>query len=629
MDYQELTKRIIELVGGPDNIQRAWNCITRLRFNLVDNKKVDIEALKELEEVVDIQDTQSQFQIIVGDHVDEIADEINRQLSSNQHRVKTQEHTKRKKGFKASFNDLLEVIAAIFSPILPAIIGAGMMKVIISLINLFQLLPETNGIYIVFTMIGDAAFYFLPFLLAVSSARKFEVNEFVSICLAGVLMAPTLITGAGESLAPMKFLVFDIPYMNYSSSVVPIILGVWLMSYVNKLVNQIIPAMLKAIFASVLVLIITVPIVLIVFAPLGFYIGEYLSKGLIWLFANAGPFAGALLAGFNPFIVMTGMHYAIMPAAIQSIATNGFDNFWLPFALISNMAQAGAIFAVMFKTKTKEEKTVSFSTGLSAIFGITEPGMYGVTLKLKKPLYAAMIASSIAGCVVVLLKVRTFAFVAPSIFALPTYVSPEGDQSNLWIILGGIALSFALAFIFTLLVKFEPILVSKGNKNIDGSDKEQLRESPEAETIFCPLAGRVVSLLDVQDKTFSNKIIGEGVAIQPTGEIVTSPVNGIVTVLFRTKHAIGIKSDKGAEILIHIGLDTVELEGRGFEAFVTIGDQVTVGQPLLQFNKKLIENNGYQTITPIVVTNSKEYHSLKLLKIGNLSEEGEALIELT
>lgn len=626
MNYQELATKIIELVGGSDNIQRVWNCMTRLRFNLIDDSIVKKEALRRVKGITDIQETQSQFQIIIGNHVDEIADEINRQLGNKEEKniVITKKHDK--KNFRERFNNLLEVIAAIFSPILPAIIGAGMMKVIVSLIGLFNLLPESNGIYIVFTMIGESAFYFLPFLLAVSAARKFEVNEFVSVCLAGVLMAPTLINGASESLEPLKFLMFDVPYMNYSSSVIPIILGVWTMSYVNKVINRIVPAMLKSVLASVLVLIITVPLVLIIFAPLGFYIGEYLSKALIWLFANAGPFAGALLAGLNPFIIMTGMHYAIMPAAIQSIMTNGFDNFWLPFALISNMAQAGAIFAVMFKTKTQEEKSIAFSTGLSAIFGISEPGMYGITLKLKKPLYAAMIASGISGCVAVLLKVKTFSFVAPSIFALPTYVSPEGDKSSLWVIIGSVVLSFALAFIFTLIAKFKPVL----NSDIDETPSINNSENKivESETIFSPLSGEVVSLSTVPDKTFSENIVGKGVAIKPKEGVVYSPVDGKISVLFRTKHALGITSDQGAEILIHIGIDTVELEGEGFEALVATGSRVAIGQPLLKFDKQLIEKYGYDTVTPVVLTNYKKYTSFQEISSKGVVKEGQKIINL-
>lgn len=634
MNRGELAKKIINLVGGPNNIQLVWNCMTRIRFNLLNYDIVKVDELKNIPQIVDIQQTQSQFQIIVGNNVEELTEEINKQLGEGNKNIDLNKKTKKKTGIKGKINSILEVIAAIFSPILPAIIGAGMMKCIISLIDIFNLLPKTNGVYIVFTMIGDVAFYFLPMLLAVSAARKFKVNEFIAVCLAGILMSPVLIGGAAESLKSIKFLIFDIPYMDYSSSVIPIILGVWLMSYISKFVNRIVPAMLKAILSSVLVLIITVPIVLIVIAPLGFYIGEYLSKGLIWLFANAGPFAGALLAGFNPFIIMTGMHYAFMPAAIQSIQTNGFDNFWLPFALISNIAQAGAIFAVFVKTRKKSDKTIALSTGLSAIFGISEPGMYGVTLKLKKPLYAAMGGSAIAGFVAVLFKVKTFNFVAPSIFALPTYVSSNGNKNNLYIILLSLMVAFIFSFIFTMILKFNPTLTKEDSeykksseKKVDENIKRNLQLTDDV--VVSPLSGEIIPMSEIPDKTFAENIVGKGIAILPKDETVKSPINGTVSVLFSTKHAIGITSNSGAEILIHIGIDTVELEGEGFEALVSVGDKIKKGQNIIKFNKDYIESKGYNIVTPIIITNYNDFKSMEILVSDNKKiSSGDNIVKL-
>ncbi|WP_280516988.1 PTS transporter subunit EIIC [Lederbergia sp. NSJ-179] len=524
MDKTNLAKNIIQFVGGKDNISLVWNCMTRLRTNLVDDSLIEKEELLQLDGVLDIQETSSQFQIIIGNNVDKVSDEINRLIGHDTKQQQASEKSAPRKGFKNKVNGLLEVIAAIFTPILPTIIGAGMMKVVLALINLTDLMPESSGIFQVFTMISDAAFYFLPFLLAVSAARKFSVNEFIAVFLAGVLMYPSLIAGSAKGLEPMKFWIFDIPYMDYSSSVIPIILGVWVMSYVDRLVNRIVPSMLKAILSSVLVLIITVPILLIVIAPLGFYIGDYLSKGLTLLFSTVGPLAGLLLAGFNPFIVMTGMHYAFMPTAIQSISSNGFDNFWLPFALISNMAQAGAILAVFVKVRKPEHRSITFSTGLSAIFGITEPGMYGVTLKLKKPLFAAMAASAIAGCVAVLFKVKTFSFVAPSIFSLPAYIAPDGDMSAFWAILVGIVLSFTLGFAFTMMTKYELNNLTTNQTKADEKgksepDEEQLNTPKQALTgstdVVSPLTGKIIPMDQVPDKTFSEEIIGKGIAIEP------------------------------------------------------------------------------------------------------------------
>lgn len=625
MDNIELAQKIIDYVGGKNNITRVWNCMTRIRFNLIDNSLIKKDKLTSLVHIINIQQTSSQFQIIIGKNVDVITKEINNILTNSIDKspgeLNKRDDKKSQVTVKSLINNIIETITSIFSPILPAIIGAGMMKVVLAIITTCHLFSESSGIFLVCKWTGDSAFYFLPFLLAVSSAKKFNVNEYMALCLSGVLMAPALISGSSNKLAPLNFMSLELPYMNYSSSIIPIILAVFLMRYIDKFVAKILPKLLVPIFQSLLVLIITVPIMLIILAPLGFYIGELLSKGLISLFSVSGPIAGGLLAGFNPLIVMTGMHYAFMPAAIQSIETNGFDNFWLPFALISNLAQTGALLAVFFKYKTKKNKSIALSTGISAFFGISEPGLYGVTLKLKKPLYAAMIGGAIGGIIVSLLKVKTFAFTAPNIFALPTYISIQGDKNSLYaIIIGGIV-SLISSFILCLVFKYD---LQESNKT-DNSDKEF--ENSKLIPVYSPLSGTVVSIKKIPDPTFSEEIIGKGVAIEPDDNIVYAPFDGHVSVLFHTKHAIGLTSNTGVELIIHIGLDTVELEGKYFTSFINSGDKVYKGDKLIQFDLNRLKSEGYNLLTPIVVTNYQQFNNMNITDSIKVSSK-DKLIEL-
>lgn len=624
MNNIETAQKIIEYVGGKNNIIRVWNCMTRIRFNLVDDSLIETDKLKNLKIVINIQKTPSQFQIIIGKNVDVVTKDINQILGrmpkneNSINKVNLSEIT-----FKSVLNQVIETITSIFSPILPAIIGAGMMKVIISLITILDLFPQSSGLFQICQWIGDSAFYFLPFLLAVSSARKFNVNEYVALCLSGILMAPALIAGAKIGLKPLSFLGIDLPYMNYSSSIIPIILTVFLMSYIDKLIAKLLPKLLVPIFQSLLVLIITVPIMLVILAPLGFYIGEFLSRGLINLFAMSGPIAGGILAGLNPLIVMTGMHYAFMPAAIQSIETNGFDNFWLPFALISNLAQTGAIFAVLIKYKTKKNKSIALSTGISAFFGISEPGLYGITLKLKKPLYAAMIGGAVGGIVSALLQVKTYAFTAPNIFALPTYISVQGNKQAFYaIIISGIV-SLIVSFALTLFFKFD---LDEKSEQSSIADLNNTSDQSISMTVFSPLIGEVKSIKTVPDTTFSEEIIGKGIAIEPCEGIVYAPFDGQVSVLFNTKHAIGLKSNSGIELLIHIGLETVELDGKYFDSFIKTGDKIQKGDKLIEFNLKKLIKEGYNLLTPIVITNFDEFSSITMSSQPKITNHDELFI---
>lgn len=455
----ELAKKIIDLSGGKENISKAIHCITRLRFNLKDETKADNKAIDNLEGVLGTRYQNGQFQVIIGNNVKNIYIEVAKILDLDREDIEEIENSKEKVKSVERKNIgsiVLDIIASAFQPILPAIIGAGMMKGILAVLTVAGWISGESGTYQILNIISDAAFYFLPFLLAVSVSRKFNINEYLGIVVAGTLMYPTILDAAKAGVTdPIYFLSIPIQIVNYSSSVFPIILGVIIMGAIYKAIDRFIPKPVKLVFTPTITLLIAVPIVLIFIAPLGHYLGYYLGIAVDWLFENAGILAGLLLGAFNPFIVMTGMHYAFFPLIFQNLGKYGYDTGYLVVNLVTNIAQAGAVLAVAFKTKNRELKSVSISSGISAFLGITEPAMFGVNIRLKKPFYAAMIAGGISGAGIVALGLRTYGFVIPGLVALPTYVSPDGNPKNFIVAILGVLVSFIIAFGLTMAMGFE------------------------------------------------------------------------------------------------------------------------------------------------------------------------------
>lgn len=466
MENRELAERIIQLSGGKENITKAIHCITRLRFNLKDESKADSEAIGNLNGVIGTRYQNGQFQVIIGNNVKNVYAEVAKLLGLQDDSKKEVKEEKisaaaiDNKEHKNVISFILDIIASSFQPILPAIIGAGMMKGILAILTVAGFLSTKGGTYQILNIVADSAFYFLPFLLAVSVSRKFDVNEYLGIVVAGALMYPSILdlAKAGQ-VKSISFLSVPIQIVNYSSTVFPIILSIILMSYIYKAVDRFIPKTVKLVITPVLTLLITIPLVLAFIAPIGSFLGNYLAIGVNWLSNNAGIAAGLLLGAFNPIIVMTGMHYALFPIIIQNLATFKYDPGYLVINLITNMAQAGAVFAVAFRTKDMGLKSVSVSSGISALLGITEPAMFGVNLKQKKPFYAAMISGGIVGAAVIVSGLKSYGFVLPGLIALPTYVSPDGSPKNFIIAVLGIIASFTISFILTL------TLWNKGRKS--------------------------------------------------------------------------------------------------------------------------------------------------------------------
>ncbi|MGM0968911.1 MAG: beta-glucoside-specific PTS transporter subunit IIABC [Bacillota bacterium] len=606
MENKELAQEIVNLIGGTENISQSWHCITRLRFNLNDESQVKVDELKTLDGVLGAQFQSGQFQVIIGAKVAEVYEKIDHLVGHSSNESAPVKNTSKMNPIEVVF----DVISGIFTPILPAIVGSGLIKGIMALFVSFGWLTETSSTYQVLQIFSNAVFYFLPFLIAYSAAKKFKTRESLALALAGILLYPAMIEGAAKGADPLSFLGLSIPLNNYTSSVLPIILGVLLLSFVDKWITKAIPKSLSIVFTPVLSLMITAPLTLAFIAPIGNVSGQYLEIFFTSLFNFAGPIAGLLMGGLMPLIVLTGMHYAFFPSTLASFEKVGYDIMLLPMNFIANMAQAGAVLGVIIRTKRVETRSLALSTLLPSFFGITEPAIYGVTLRLKKPFYASLIGGAVGGCFYGLFSVKTTAFSIPGITSLPTYMMKGTNNFQLALI--GIALSFIVSLLVTIFLGFkESVTVNeqaaeKPNHTVSTENQQMSRQTSPFE-VQAPMSGKVIPLSEVNDSVFSSEMMGKGVAILPDKGVVQAPFSGKIVTVTPTKHAIGLVSDDGIELLIHVGIDTVSLNGQFFDVLVKEGDEMKTGDHLLSFDIEGIQSNHLDVVTPIIVTNSTQY----------------------
>ncbi|MCM3034414.1 beta-glucoside-specific PTS transporter subunit IIABC [Bacillus pumilus] len=607
MENKELAQEIVKLIGGTENISQSWHCITRLRFNLNNESKVKVDELKTLDGVLGAQFQSGQFQVIIGAKVAEIYEEIDHLVGHSSNDSTPVKNTSKMNPIEVVF----DVISGIFTPILPAIVGSGLIKGIMALFVSLGWLTETSSTYQVLQIFSNAVFYFLPFLIAYSAAKKFKTRESLALALAGILLYPAMIEGAAKGADPLSFLGLSIPLNNYTSSVLPIILGVLLLSFVDKWITKAIPKSLSIVFTPVLSLMITAPLTLAFIAPIGNVSGQYLEIFFTSLFNFAGPVAGLLMGGLMPLIVLTGMHYAFFPSTLASFEKLGYDIMLLPMNFIANMAQAGAVLGVIIRTKRVETRSLALSTLLPSFFGITEPAIYGVTLRLKKPFYASLIGGAVGGCFYGLFSVKTTAFSIPGITSLPTYMMKGTNNFQLALI--GIALSFIVSLLVTIFLGFKESVTAVNEQAAEkpnhavGTENQQLSKQTSPFEVQAPMSGKVIPLSEVNDSVFSSEMMGKGVAILPDKGVVQAPFSGKVVTVTPTKHAIGIVSDDGIELLIHVGIDTVSLNGQFFDVLVKEGDEIKTGDHLLSFDIEGIQSNHLDVVTPIIVTNSTQY----------------------
>ncbi|RDT54877.1 PTS beta-glucoside transporter subunit EIIBCA [Escherichia coli] len=606
MNYQDTARQIISMTGGKENVLSLFHCITRLRFLLKDNDKADRAALEALEGIMGVNISGDQFQLIIGNDVEPLCKALLAELPELDNAARP---IKRRNPVSV----ILEGLSSIFSPIIPAIAGAGILKGLLALMVAMQWAETTNQTYQILLAISDGVFYFMPLALSFSAAKKFGANPYVAVALAAVLFHPAIQT-LFKAGAPVNFIGLPVPTVNYASTVIPILLAVWLLSHVERLIDRIMPGPLKTMFVPLLCLLIVTPVTLIVIGPVGIYTGNALSGGIIWLVENMGIVAGVVVGGTLSLIIITGMHYVIVPIMINNISTMGFDPIKILF-YVANLGQAGAAFGVFLRARDKKLKSLALTTSFSAMMGITEPAMYGVNIRYKRPFAAALIGGACGGAFAMTMGVKTYAFALSGLPGLPALVGP----TFLWALVS-IAISFVCAATLTVILGFEETT----QPVVAGISPMPVAQSEEK--LFAPVSGELKALNTLSDPVFADEIFGKGLAIYPaTGEL-RSPVNGKVASLFETHHALTLQSDTGAEILIHIGIDTVKLGGRHFTRHIEAGQFVEVGDLLVTFDLDALQAEGIDPSVILVVTNSERYGDISPVKAnGDVASRDEFL----
>lgn len=582
MDYEKLAADIVKDIGGKENINTAWHCATRLRFKLKDESKANTQKIEDLDGVITVVQSAGQYQIVVGNAVANVFNALAKQTGLEDEVQNTQSQEKEKN----IINRFIAFISGTFTPFLGALAGAGILKGLLALFVAFNWMNTTSGTYVILYAAGDALFNFLPIFLAFTAAKRLNVNQFVAVALAAALVYPTLVTAASKAQT-LHFMGIPVIPTTYTSSVIPILLAVWVLSFIEPVLNKFFPEAVRNIFTPLFSLAIMVPLTMLVVGPLGSSVGNVLSTLVSTLYNFAPALAGAIMGAFWQVFVIFGVHWTFVPVMMNNISKLGYDPL-LPILCAAVISQAGAALGIFLKTKNKKQKALAGSGVITGIFGITEPIIYGLTLKLKRPFICAVIAGGIGGAIIGGFQVRASSFTLPSLLAIPTYIG-KGFVGSLI----GIAVSFVLGAVLTYLFG-----MSKNTNQVNDQNLDKL---------VAPVKGTIIPLTSVKDEVFASEAMGKGIAIVPTDNKIVSPASGTVSAVYPTGHAIGIVSNQGAEILLHIGIDTVKLDGKYFETKVKQGQHVSQGEELIAFDSEKIKAAGYDNTVMMVITNTKQY----------------------
>ncbi len=598
-DFGKLAQEIIQQVGGEQNVHSLVHCATRLRFVLKDRTKANKDALSQTAGVISVVESGGQFQVVIGNNVPKVYAEIMN--------IANIEAGDTKDLPKASvINRAIDFLAGSFTPMIGVMAGSGILKGVLAILSVAGWIDPQSGTYLVLDATASATFYFLPVFLAFSSSQKLKTSPYIAVGVATALLYPSLVEIASNGKDLVLF-GFDVAVMTYTYSVIPILLAVWAQSYVQRFFEKIWHESVRNFFAPACTLAVVVPLTLLIIGPIGSGIGHALASALSWMMEVSPVLTGLFVGGIWQVLVIFGVHWSVVPIMINNMAVIGFDVI-APLTGAAVLGQAGATFAVFLKSRNKEIKSLAGSTAFSGVLGITEPLIYGITLRFKKPFIYGVVGGAIGGAVMALSTVKMFAFGFSGLLLYPVLIGPE---SSLLFYSFGLATAFLVGCILTYLFGYNDDMLPKSANNVEPtttSENTVVHTIPlEKFSLISPLEGEVHKLSSIEDPMFSSEALGKGVAILPTKGELTSPVNGIISSIFPTKHAYNIVSDDGLEILIHIGIDTVKLGGKHFKTLVTEGEHISAGQRLALFDIAAITQAGYSVMTPVIITNSEHF----------------------
>lgn len=625
MDYRSLAGDILQRVGGEENVASVTHCATRLRLKLRNDAKADTAAIENLPGVITVMKAGGQYQVVVGDNVPTVYAELGKITKLTRDDASDGEPAPSGN----LFNRFIDLISSIFSPVIWPLAAAGLLKAFISLATQLGWLDPASSTSVILSAVADAIFYFLPVFLAVTAAKRFKTNQFTSMAIGGSLVYPSIVAFAAQT-EPVTFAGLPVVMMNYTSSVIPIIVAVWLQGYLERFLNRVLPSAIRNFTTPLLTMLVMVPLILLTVGPVTTYAAQGLSAGISAAFTFAPWLAGGIVGGFWQVFVLFGLHWGLIPGMLNEISTQGYSLLLGPL-LPAVLSQAAATLAVLFRTRNTARRIVAGPAALSGFLaGVTEPAIYGVNLPLKKPFYFGIAGGVIGGAIGAAGGGGASAFVFPSLLSLPAF-STVGNFSLQLLGTGiGVAIAFLLTFFFGPR-ETEAAITDTATVPETAADPQGEKSGSTASAsvgtvdVLSPVAGQAVALADVHDKVFASGAMGKGLGIIPADGRIVSPISGTIKAAMKTGHAFGIKSDDGVEVLVHIGIDTVQMQGRGFEAAVTRGQQVRAGDLLAVVDLEAVAAAGYDTTTLVMVTNTAQLASVDPVEGGNLAQGDPAI----